>query len=73
MFAKLSVQSCASFDRVAECGLVHILEYFILVHQSVWVEDCVGSGIHSIDNTLWLYTCTSVCVEDCLVEMNGII
>ena len=44
MFAKLSVQSCASFDRVEECGLVHILEYrqyFILVRQSVCVEDCV--------------------------------
>ena len=51
MFAKLSVQSCASFDRVEECGLVHILEYrqyFILVRQSVCVEDCVVVVVVSI-------------------------
>ena len=51
MFAKLSVQSCASFDRVEECGLVHILEYtqyFILVRQSACVEDCVVVAMEDI-------------------------
>ena len=67
MFAKLSVQSCASFDRVEECGLVHILEYtqyFIIVRQSVCVEDCVV--VVSIVQTV-LYGC--ILVHQCVLKI----
>ena len=69
MFAKLSVQSCASFDWVEECGLVHILEYrqyFILVRQSVCVEDCVVVVVVSIVQTV-LYGC--ILVHQCVLKI----